>query len=188
MKARYWCPFRGCCTIVILAEAIAISTRTDLSWNWSRPSVAILIYLECLIIYVCFMIWWKIMSPVGSTCVMHRDLESWSMEYPQMFWNSALSGWVLLSSTNRNCQIRSLKYMKDLIQWTTTWRNQKVCLVRGPGDYNIEILKYKKMTAISVLTSSALVAKLPWHTVCAFQFLVLGLTVWLILWSAKSAH
>lgn len=81
----------------------AIGTRTDLSWNWSRLSVAILLYLECLIIYVCFMIWWKIMSPVGTNCVMHRDLESWSMEHPQMFWNSALSGWVLLSSTNRNC-------------------------------------------------------------------------------------
>lgn len=43
------------------------------------------------------------------------------------------------------------------------------------GDSQVEILKYKKMTAISVLTSSALVAKLPWHTtVRAFQFLVLG--------------
>lgn len=66
-----------------------------------------------------------------------------------------------------------------------------MCLGGGRewGDSQVEILKYKKMTAISVLTSSALVAKLPWHTtVCAFQFLVLGLTVWLILWSVKSAQ
>lgn len=55
-----------------------------------------------------------------------------------------------------------------------------MCLGGGRewGDSQVEILKHKKMTAISVLTSSALVAKLPWHTtVRAFQFLVLGLTV-----------
>lgn len=32
---------------------------------------------------------------------------------------------------------------------------------KGQGDYKVETLKYKKMIAISVLTSSALVAKLP---------------------------
>lgn len=88
----------------VLTEVIAISTRTNWSWNWSHPSDAVLIYKNVLL-SMCVpwsdeKLWVSLVTPVLCT----KDLESWSMRYPQMLWNSILSRWFLLSSTNRNCQ------------------------------------------------------------------------------------